>query len=156
MKLLIKLGGALLDDPDTCRRLSQEIVQAHRLGHHIVVVHGGGKQMTRFLAERGVEPIYQWVTGDFPRRDRRRGEGLCGQRQRPVGHGISGCGKSAGGIKWNFGGTGRRGTAKSRAGVGGKTRSLRRENPDWTLLPGNPIFPWWLVSQGTQMGVFLM
>jgi acetylglutamate kinase len=55
LKLLIKLGGALLDDPGTCRRLAGEITHAQSLGHHIVVVHGGGKQMTRFLTERGIE-----------------------------------------------------------------------------------------------------
>lgn len=55
MKLLIKLGGALLDDPDTCRRLALEITEVQKHGHHVVVVHGGGKQMTRFLAERGIE-----------------------------------------------------------------------------------------------------
>ena len=55
MKLLIKIGGALLDDPGTCRRLAKEIANVHGLGHQVVVVHGGGKQMTRFLAERGVE-----------------------------------------------------------------------------------------------------
>ena len=52
MKLLIKLGGTLLDAEDSRRRLAREIAAA---GGQIVVVHGGGKQMTRFLAERGVE-----------------------------------------------------------------------------------------------------
>lgn len=54
MKLLIKLGGTLLDAPDSRLRLAREIAAAQP-GHQIVVVHGGGKQMTRFLAERGVE-----------------------------------------------------------------------------------------------------
>ncbi len=54
MKLLIKLGGTLLDTPDTRQQLAREITAA-QAGHQIVVVHGGGKQMTRFLAERGVE-----------------------------------------------------------------------------------------------------
>ncbi|MDZ4798301.1 MAG: acetylglutamate kinase [Bryobacteraceae bacterium] len=55
MKLLIKLGGTLLDDADSRRRLAAELAQLRRDGHALVVVHGGGKQMTRFLAERGVE-----------------------------------------------------------------------------------------------------
>ena len=55
-KLLIKLGGTLLDAPDSRQRLAAEIAQAAaQPGNRIVVVHGGGKQMTRFLAERGVE-----------------------------------------------------------------------------------------------------
>lgn len=56
MRTLIKLGGTLLDDPESRKRLAGEITAfAARTGHQTVVVHGGGKQMTRFLAERGVE-----------------------------------------------------------------------------------------------------
>ena len=55
-KLLIKLGGTLLDAPDSRQRLAREIARAAaEPNNRIVVVHGGGKQMTRFLAERGVE-----------------------------------------------------------------------------------------------------
>jgi acetylglutamate kinase len=55
-KLLIKLGGTLLDAPDSRQRLAREIaLAAAEPGHQVVVVHGGGKQMTRFLAERGIE-----------------------------------------------------------------------------------------------------
>jgi len=54
LKTLIKLGGTLLDAPESCARLAREITAAAR-EHAIAVVHGGGKQMTRFLAERGVE-----------------------------------------------------------------------------------------------------
>lgn len=54
MRLLIKLGGTLLDAPESQARLASEITAASRT-HEVVVVHGGGKQMTRFLAERGVE-----------------------------------------------------------------------------------------------------
>ena len=55
-KLLIKLGGTLLDAPESRLRLAREIAQAAAdPNNRIVVVHGGGKQMTRFLAERGVE-----------------------------------------------------------------------------------------------------
>ena len=55
MRLLVKLGGTLLDADESRRRLAREVAEAARQGHQIVVVHGGGKQMTRFLAERGVE-----------------------------------------------------------------------------------------------------
>jgi acetylglutamate kinase len=54
VKLLIKLGGTLLDDAASRERLAREIA-AVALREQVVVVHGGGKQMTRFLAERGVE-----------------------------------------------------------------------------------------------------
>jgi acetylglutamate kinase len=52
VKLLIKLGGTLLDEPESRARLAAEIAA---LDHKVVVVHGGGKQMTRYLAERNVE-----------------------------------------------------------------------------------------------------
>ncbi len=55
-RLLIKLGGTLLDAPESRNRLAGEIARlSAEPGNRIVVVHGGGKQMTRFLAERGVE-----------------------------------------------------------------------------------------------------
>ncbi len=54
MKLLIKLGGTLLDSPASQAALAEEVA-AVAASHAVVVVHGGGKQMTRFLAERGVE-----------------------------------------------------------------------------------------------------
>jgi acetylglutamate kinase len=53
--ILIKIGGTLLDSAESRNRLAAEIARAADDGQHIVVVHGGGKQMTRFLAERGIE-----------------------------------------------------------------------------------------------------
>lgn len=55
MKVLIKLGGTLLDAPESRRRLASEISSAVKQGLKAVVVHGGGKQMTRYLAEHGIE-----------------------------------------------------------------------------------------------------
>lgn len=55
MKVLIKLGGTLLDSVDSRQRLAAELAALRAQGLHLVVVHGGGKQMTRFLSERGVE-----------------------------------------------------------------------------------------------------
>ena len=53
MKVLVKLGGTLLDEDASRSRLAREI--AALTGLSLAVVHGGGKQMTRFLNERGVE-----------------------------------------------------------------------------------------------------
>jgi acetylglutamate kinase len=56
MRVLIKLGGTLLDEAASRARLAQEIAQAASAGlYQLVVVHGGGKQMTRYLSERGIE-----------------------------------------------------------------------------------------------------
>ncbi len=55
MRLLIKYGGTLLEDADALARLAREMAGVRRPDLEMVVVHGGGKQMTAFLAERGVE-----------------------------------------------------------------------------------------------------
>ncbi len=60
MRIVVKLGGTLLDEEASRTRLSREIAAIAR-EHQVAVVHGGGKQMTRFLAERGVES--QFVDG---------------------------------------------------------------------------------------------
>lgn len=54
MKLLIKVGGTLLDSPESRARLASEITRIAAT-ESVVVVHGGGRQMTRYLAGRGVE-----------------------------------------------------------------------------------------------------
>jgi acetylglutamate kinase len=52
---LIKVGGTLLDEKTARLQIAHGIAVAARAGHEIVLVHGGGRQMTRFLDERGVE-----------------------------------------------------------------------------------------------------
>ena len=59
MKILVKLGGTLLDRDDLRASLATQIAQAARDGYEVVVVHGGGKQMTRFLASQGIESLFQ-------------------------------------------------------------------------------------------------
>lgn len=54
MKVLIKLGGTLLDDPASRQNIARQLAEVARR-HRTVVVHGGGKQVTRYLQERGVE-----------------------------------------------------------------------------------------------------
>ncbi|HYM10595.1 MAG TPA: acetylglutamate kinase [Bryobacterales bacterium] len=55
MKLLIKLGGTLLDDASIRGQLAAQIAGVAGQGHRVVVVHGGGKRLSRYLAERGIE-----------------------------------------------------------------------------------------------------
>ena len=57
-RILVKLGGTLLDEAASRDRLAGEIAAVRA---ELTVVHGGGKQMTRYLAERGVES--QFVNG---------------------------------------------------------------------------------------------
>lgn len=58
MKVLVKLGGTLLDDECSRAALAEQIAATARGGVEMVVVHGGGKQMTRYLNERGVESTF--------------------------------------------------------------------------------------------------
>ena len=60
MKLVIKLGGTLLDSAESRNRIAHELAEVHA-AHTLVVVHGGGKQMTRYLEERGIKS--QFVNG---------------------------------------------------------------------------------------------
>jgi acetylglutamate kinase len=59
VKILVKLGGTLLDDPASrdaiAAQIAPEIAGSAWRDTQLVVVHGGGKQMTRYLAERGIE-----------------------------------------------------------------------------------------------------
>ncbi len=54
-RVLIKVGGTLLDRAESRDMIACQIAQAVEGGCEAVVVHGGGKQMTRFLGERGIE-----------------------------------------------------------------------------------------------------
>ena len=54
MKLLIKIGGTLVDDATIRNALAAQVAAINHAGNSIVLVHGGGRQLTRFLAERGV------------------------------------------------------------------------------------------------------
>ena len=55
MKVLVKIGGALLDSAETRHNLAKQIAAAGARGFELVVVHGGGKQMTQYLADRGIK-----------------------------------------------------------------------------------------------------
>ncbi|MDQ6698948.1 MAG: acetylglutamate kinase [Acidobacteriota bacterium] len=55
MKTLVKIGGTLLDSPVSRDELARQIASAALSGHEPIVVHGGGKQITRFLDARGIE-----------------------------------------------------------------------------------------------------
>lgn len=55
MKALIKIGGSLLDDPASRHDIAHQIADVAASGVAVTVVHGGGKQMTRYLEARGIQ-----------------------------------------------------------------------------------------------------
>jgi len=54
LRILIKLGGTLLEDSAQRASLASQLAEVAR-SNPLIVVHGGGKQVTRFLEERGVQ-----------------------------------------------------------------------------------------------------
>jgi acetylglutamate kinase len=54
MKLVIKIGGHGAEDPSGRKELARQIATIHRAGHSVVVVHGGGKALTRTLDRLGM------------------------------------------------------------------------------------------------------
>jgi acetylglutamate kinase len=53
MKVVIKIGGAALDDATTRRKCAHAVVQLAKDGHRVAVVHGGGGALTRTLKQLG-------------------------------------------------------------------------------------------------------
>ena len=54
---VVKYGGSFMDSPDTAvrSRVAQDLVFHHFVGIKVVVVHGGGKAVTKELQDRGLE-----------------------------------------------------------------------------------------------------
>jgi acetylglutamate kinase len=54
-KIVVKVGGTLLDEAESRDKIAAQLASLPGRGVRLVAVHGGGKQMTRYLAERGIE-----------------------------------------------------------------------------------------------------
>ncbi len=54
MRVLIKVGGTLLANQESCTTIAHQLAFVAR-NHELIVVHGGGKQVTEFLATRGIQ-----------------------------------------------------------------------------------------------------
>jgi acetylglutamate kinase len=55
MRLVIKLAGALLDDPETVASIARQVATLAQEGHELLVVHGGGKIFTSTLEKMGIQ-----------------------------------------------------------------------------------------------------
>jgi len=53
MKVVVKIGGAALENENTLHKCAHAIVELARDGHQIAVVHGGGAALTRTLERLG-------------------------------------------------------------------------------------------------------
>lgn len=54
-KIVIKLGGQVFADKGL-KALAQDIKQIQNLGHELILVHGGGAQIDKALADKGIVP----------------------------------------------------------------------------------------------------
>src|SRR3954453_18838639 len=59
--IVIKLGGSVMEDPETLRALLVDVVFMQTVGMRPVVVHGGGKAITGAMEQAGLTP--RWVKG---------------------------------------------------------------------------------------------
>ncbi|GAH61946.1 unnamed protein product, partial [marine sediment metagenome] len=57
--IVVKLGGAILGSHDTT---IEDMVELQKQGKSLVVVHGGGKLITEWLARQGISS--QFVQGE--------------------------------------------------------------------------------------------
>ena len=58
MKLVIKIGGAALDDKTLVQTFARTIPNLTREGHQVVIVHGGGAALTRTMKRLGCESTF--------------------------------------------------------------------------------------------------
>jgi len=59
--VVIKLGGSILDDENLQRKLLTDVVFMQTVGMQPIIVHGGGKAITRAMEQAGLEAV--WVKG---------------------------------------------------------------------------------------------
>ena len=60
--VVVKLGGSVLEDAGLRRKLLVDIAFMATVGMQPIIVHGGGKAITKAMNEAGLEPP-QWVKG---------------------------------------------------------------------------------------------
>ena len=53
MKFVVKIGGAALEDKELLQRCAKSVTTLASDGHKVALVHGGGVQLTRLLAQIG-------------------------------------------------------------------------------------------------------
>lgn len=56
--VVIKLGGSVMDDPAAERELLRDVVFLRSVGMQVIIVHGGGKEISKAMDEAGLEPVF--------------------------------------------------------------------------------------------------
>jgi len=58
VKVVVKVGGQSAQEQSRRQHLARQIAGLARAGHHVVVVHGGGKALTSTLQRLGIETVF--------------------------------------------------------------------------------------------------
>lgn len=56
--VVVKLGGSVMDNPETERELLRDVVFMNYVGMQPIIVHGGGKEINAAMDDAGLEPIF--------------------------------------------------------------------------------------------------
>lgn len=59
--IVVKLGGSVLDDTGLRKKLLADVAFMATVGMQPIIVHGGGKAITKAMNDAGLEPV--WVQG---------------------------------------------------------------------------------------------
>lgn len=59
--VVVKYGGSAMVDDELRESFADDVAMLHYVGIKIVIVHGGGPQISKAMGQRGIEP--QWVEG---------------------------------------------------------------------------------------------
>jgi acetylglutamate kinase len=54
MRLVVKIAGALLEREETVQTIARQIAELARVGHELLVIHGGGRIFTATLERMGI------------------------------------------------------------------------------------------------------
>ncbi|TAJ21912.1 MAG: hypothetical protein EPO68_04020, partial [Planctomycetota bacterium] len=57
-RLLVKLGGAQLEEPAARAAVARSLAAARAAGHELVIVHGGGNQIRALTKQLGIADRY--------------------------------------------------------------------------------------------------
>ena len=56
--VVVKVGGSVMESPENLRRLMSDVAFMRTVGIKAIVVHGGGKAISRAMAEAGIAPNF--------------------------------------------------------------------------------------------------
>jgi len=55
LKIVLKIGGNEIDDPEFLKSVSKLVADTRKKGHEVIIVHGGGKEITKLLGALDIQ-----------------------------------------------------------------------------------------------------